>query len=48
VIDVELRSRSLINRVAQVIQSIKQENGWLSGCTLGYPLSASELEALRS
>jgi hypothetical protein len=47
-LDVELRSRLIVNRVAQVVHSVKQEGGWLIGCTLDSPLSASELEALRS
>jgi hypothetical protein len=47
-LDVELRSRFVVNRVAQVVHAIKQEGGWLIGCTLDNPLSASELEALQS
>ena len=47
-VDVELRSRFIVNRVAQVVHATKEEGGWLIGCTLDNPLSASELEALRS
>jgi hypothetical protein len=47
-VDVELRTRCTVKRVAQVVHSTKQEGGWLVGCTLDNPLSASELEALRS
>jgi hypothetical protein len=47
-LDVELRSRFIVNRMAQVVHSIKQECGGLIGFTLDNPLSASELEAVRS
>ena len=47
-LDVELRSRSIVKGVARVVQSSKQEGGWLIGCTLDSPLSASELEVLRT
>jgi hypothetical protein len=45
-VDVELRSRFIVNRVAQVLCSSKQEGGWFIGCALHNPLSASEREAL--
>jgi hypothetical protein len=47
-LDVELRSRSIVTRVAQVVHSSKQEDGWLVGCTLTNPLSDPELQQLRS
>jgi hypothetical protein len=47
-IDVELRSRCIVRRVAKVMHSTKQEGGWLIGCTLDSPLSNHELQSLRS
>src|SRR5262249_46087221 len=47
-IDVEMPSRCIVKRIAQVVHSTKQEGGWLVGCTLNNPLSAPELDALRS
>ena len=47
-VEVELRSRLIIKRVAQVVHATRQEGGWLVGCKLDHPLSASELEAVRS
>ena len=47
-IDVELRSRSIVTRVALVVHSSKQEDGWLVGCTFNNPLSDPELQQLRS
>jgi hypothetical protein len=47
-VDVELRSRSIVRRVAKVVHSTKQEGGWLIGCTLDNPLSNPELQALQS
>ena len=47
-LDVELRSRSIVTRVAQVVHSTKQETGWLVGCTFDNPLSEPELQQLRS
>jgi hypothetical protein len=44
---VELRSRSIVTRVAQVVHASKQEGGWLVGCTLDNPLSDPELSQLR-
>ena len=40
-VDVELRSRFIVNRVARVVHATKQERGWLIACTLNQPLSAS-------
>jgi hypothetical protein len=45
-VDVDLRSRFIVNRVAQVLCSSNKEGGWFIGRTLDNPLSASELEAL--
>jgi hypothetical protein len=47
-IDVELRSRYIVRRVAKVVHSTKQEGGWLIGCTLDNPLSNHELMAVRA
>jgi hypothetical protein len=47
-IKVEVRSRSIVTRVAQVVHSTKQEGGWLVGCTLDNPLSEPELQQVRS
>jgi hypothetical protein len=47
-IDVELRGRLVVTRVAQVVHSTKHEGGWLIGCTLDNPLSEPELQQLRS
>ena len=47
-IDVELRSRCIVRRVAKVVHSTKQEGGWLIGCTLDNPLSNQELQSVRS
>jgi len=47
-IKVEVRSRSIVTRVAQVVHSTKQEGGWLVGCTLDNPLSDPELQQLRA
>jgi hypothetical protein len=47
-VDVELRSRSIVTRVAQVVHSTKQDGGWLVGCTLDNPLSGPELQELCS
>lgn len=47
-VDVELRSRLIVTRVAQVVHCSKDEGGWLVGCTLDNPLSGPELQALRA
>jgi hypothetical protein len=47
-VHVELRTRSIVTRIAQVVHSTKQEGGWLVGCTLNNPFSEGELQALRS
>jgi hypothetical protein len=47
-VDVELRSRFIVRRVAKVVHSTRQEGGWLIGCTLDNPLSEAEVEALRT
>src|SRR5262245_61474670 len=47
-LDIELRSRSVVRRVAKVVHSTRQEGGWLVGCTLDKPLSGSELQEMRA
>ena len=48
VLHIELRSRSVVKRVARVVHTSKQEGGWLMGCTLDNPLSDAELQAIGS
>ena len=44
--NVELRGRTVMNRVAQVIHSARTEEGWIVGCKLDNPLSHQELQEL--
>ena len=45
---VELRGRSIMNRVAQVIRSARTDGGWIVGCKLDNPFSHQELQELGS
>jgi hypothetical protein len=47
-VDVELRCRYIVQRVATVVHFAKQEGGWLIGCMLDNPLSEHELQAVLS
>ena len=47
-VDVELRSRYIVRRVATVVHCTKQEGGWLIGCTLDNALSEHELHSALS
>ena len=44
--NVELRARTIMNRVAHVIHSARSEEGWIVGCKLDNPFSQVELQEL--
>jgi hypothetical protein len=45
---VELRGRTIMNRVAQVTRSARTDGGWIVGCKLDNPFSHQELQELGS
>ena len=47
-VDVELRSRYIVQRVATVVHCTKQEGGWLIKCMLDNPLGEHELHSVLS
>ena len=45
-LEIEMQGRSVVKRIARVVHSTKQANGWLVGCTLNQSMSDGELERL--
>jgi hypothetical protein len=46
VLEIEMHGQSIVKRFARVVDSTRQADGWLVGCTLNNSLSDGELDRL--